>query len=214
MARKNTILRTSNYELQCDAWANKICTLDPARLCKTLPELQREGDHLLLWHFGRRIALDLRNGSLSCASDNKPLSLNLRFNVYTLLWYVKPNATQSGSWVSFADLKDASPYAPAFQKTVLKSLAATFAGREDALEVAVEALRGSRINANSYFLPAFACIPMRVQFWDGDEDFPAQANLLFDQNATDFIHVESIVTIASEALSQLATAANLPIISK
>ncbi len=204
-------MKKSNYELQCDAWAEKILTLDPDQLCKILPELHREGHQLLLWHFGRRIALDLRDGSLSCVSDGRPLSLNLRFNVYTLLWYAKPNATQSGTWVSFADLRNASPYAPAFQRTVLKSLAATFSGNIEALERAVEALRGSRINENSYFLPAFACIPMRLQFWDGDEEFSAQANVLFDQNATDFIHVESIVTIASEALFQLSEAAFLSI---
>ena len=40
---------------------------------------------------------------------------------------------------------------------------------------------------------------MRVLFWDADDEFPAQANLLFDKNATDFIHVESVVTIASQA---------------
>lgn len=204
-------MKNSNYELQRDAWAQKILTLDIDLLCRKLPELQREEECLLLWHFGRKIALNLCDGTLSSVSDGKPLSLNLCFNIYTLLWYVKEHAMQSGNWVSFADLKNASPYAPAFQRTVLKSLAATFSGNEEALENAVKILRGSRINQNSYFLPAFACIPMRLQFWDGDEEFPAQANLLFDKNATDFIHVESIVTIASEALSQLADAAALQI---
>ena len=94
---------------------------------------------------------------------------------------------------------------------MLTALARTFSGREDRLERAVEALRGCRIHGHGFLLHAFACIPVQLLFWDGDEEFPAQANLLFDRNATDFIHVESIVTIAGEALCQLAEAAALPI---
>ena len=52
---------------------------------------------------------------------------------------------------------------------------------------------------------------MRVLFWDGDEEFSAQCNLLFDRSATDFIHVESLVSIASEALKHLADTAGLPV---
>ena len=42
-----------------------------------------------------------------------------------------------------------------------------------------------------------------MRFWDGDEEFPAQVNLLFDRNATDLIHVESVVTIASQLQAHL-----------
>ena len=55
-----------------------------------------------------------------------------------------------------------------------------------------------------YELSAFECIPVRFLFWEGDEEFPAQGNLLFDAGVTDFIHGESIVTIASVGLSRLA----------
>ena len=55
------------------------------------------------------------------------------------------------------------------------------------------------------------CIPVKLMFWDGDDEFPAQANLLFDRSATDFIHIESVVTIATELLRQLSEAAELPI---
>ena len=61
-----------------------------------------------------------------------------------------------------------------------------------------------------YELSAFQCIPVRFLFWEGDEEFPAQGNLLFDAGATDFIHGESIVTIASVGLSRLAAAAGVP----
>lgn len=70
-------------------------------------------------------------------------------------------------------------------------------------------LGGLRLDLHGYQLPAFECIPMRLYFWDGDEDFEAQANLLFDESAVDFIHVESVVTIASVGVFRLAEAAGL-----
>lgn len=58
-----------------------------------------------------------------------------------------------------------------------------------------------------YELRAFACIPIRFLFWEGDEEFPAQANVLFDAGATDFIHGESVVPIASVGLDKIVRAA-------
>ena len=52
-------------------------------------------------------------------------------------------------------------------------------------------------------------IPIRFLFWEGDEEFPAQANVLFDAGATDFIHGESVVTIASVGLDKIVRAAGV-----
>ena len=56
---------------------------------------------------------------------------------------------------------------------------------------------------------AFECIPVRFLFWEGDEEFPAQGNILFDASATDFIHGESVVTIAVIGLMRLANLAGI-----
>ncbi len=200
---------TDHYELQCAQWAKRITTLSPEVLQRKLPELHSNGNSLSLWHFDRQISVDMCSGLLHCNSDSAPLSLNEKLNVYTLLWYCKENARLSGSWLPFHSLKNASPFAPAFEKSVLRSFSGIFNGKESLLSTAVTCLGGSQINSSSYFVPAFACMPLRLQFWDGDDEFPAQGNILFDKNATDFIHVESLVTIASQCLRRLMIAANL-----
>ena len=57
------------------------------------------------------------------------------------------------------------------------------------------------------FLPHY---PIWLKIWFADEEFDASANLLFDAGASDFIHIESIVTIAGEGIRRLAEAAGLP----
>jgi hypothetical protein len=77
----------------------------------------------------------------------------------------------------------------------------------------MEAMGGKKLPYSDmgYQVDAFKCIPVRFLFWEGDDEFPPQANMLFDSSATDFIHGESIVSIAMVGLAQLAEIAGLPL---
>ena len=117
----------------------------------------------------------------------------------------------TGEWMPFRSLKNASPFGPAFQKTVTDVFAKTFSGHLPELEQACRTLGGKKLPHSDagYQIDAFACIPVQFLFWDRDEEFPAQANILFDRGATGFIHVESLVSVASEGLSLLTKASGL-----
>ena len=119
----------------------------------------------------------------------------------------------TGDWLPFEQLKGAGQFGPAFRKGNLAPFAATFDGKADVLRQVLLDFCGLPLTTGDvgYQIEVFPCIPMRILFWDGDEEFPAQCNLLYDRSVTDFIHVESVVSIASEALKHLADAAGLPI---
>lgn len=201
--------KMSNYEIQRRQWQERFLSMDQEALCRRLPGLELAESQLRLRHFGRLFAVSRRDGTIRCLTDGAPASYNEAMNIYTLLHYARPDARWTGRWLPFRDLRHASPFAAAFQRGIVLPLARTFSGRGDLLPAAVERLRGVRISDSGFQLPAFACIPMRLNFWEGDEEFEAQANLLFDRSATDFIHVESVVTIASEGVRRLAEAAGL-----
>lgn len=201
--------KVSNYEVQRRQWQRRFLDMDHAALRQKLPELEETADQLRLWHFGRQFAVSREDGAIRCLSDDGPVSYNEQMNIYTLFHYCVPGARLTGEWLPFRDLRHASPFASAYHSGIIRPLARTFAGREDLLPGAVRELGGLRLDLHGYQLPAFECIPMRLYFWDGDEDFEAQANLLFDESAVDFIHVESIVTIASVGVFRLAEAAGL-----
>lgn len=202
----------NNYEIQMCQWEQRMQSLSPSELLKKIPSLKLEGDQLQLLHFGRLIALDLPTGRLRCLSDSNILSMDLKLNIYTFLWYCKEGATLSGEFLSFHGIKDVSPFGPAFQRTVLELLAATFEGKPELLKQAVLSLGGKQINEHSFVLQAFSTLPVGINFWDGDDEFPAQANILFDENSCDFIHPESLVTIAIEAMHRLAEQVDLPVV--
>ena len=51
-----------------------------------------------------------------------------------------------------------------------------------------------------FLVPAFEKVPLQVIFWDGDEEFPASVNLLFDRNIIRFIHPEDVVLLGMECM--------------
>jgi hypothetical protein len=203
--------RRSNYEILADQWKQRFLEMDQSVLMRRLPELKPEGDYLTIRHFNRRLGIHRTEGSITAMDDNESVSLTTRFNIYTLLHYCKDGARQTNEWKPFPDLRDARNYGPAYNRTVLKSFAETFAGRTDALEEAFTKMSGTKLPISDvgYEVKGFECIPVRFLFWDGDDEFPAQGNILFDYGCTDFIHIESIVSIASEGVRYLAKLAGI-----
>lgn len=204
--------KISNYEKLCEDWRQKFLTMDQSRLLRKLPELKEEGDYLTLRHFGRKFGIHRQYGNIILLDSEKDkIDTGTRMNIYNLLWYSKETAFFRNRWVPFRSVKGAGPFDPAFQKTVLKPFARTFSGKTEKLKLAAERLGGVPVKQGDagYILQAFACIPMQFLFWDGDEEFEAQANILFDQSVTDYIHVESTVSLAVEGVNRLAAMAGI-----
>lgn len=202
----------NNYDQWREDWKARFLTMDKAQLLQKLPCLTEIPGALQLLYLGKPYTLRLSDGQI-IPPEGAPLSLYDEMNIYTHLWYAKEGAYLTGQWVPFEQLRDAGVFGPAFRQGNLMPFAATFTGHLDALRTALASLGGTPIAAGDvgYKLDIFPFIPMEVIFWEGDDEFPAQVNLLFDRSAPDFVHVESIVTMASEALIHLAREANLPV---
>ena len=202
-------MTVNNYETWRTDWQKRFCSMDKKLLLQKLPFLSMDDEYLSIPYLGQSCRIRLSDGVI----EPSELSLYDNLNIFTLLWYAKAQAALTGAFCAFRYLKDASPFDAAFQKGNLLPLADTFSGQKEKLEAALQALGGRKLPTGDvgYEIDVFPCIPVQVLFWEGDEELPAQCNLLFDKSATDFIHVESIVTIASEILRHLARLAQLPV---
>lgn len=205
--------KVSNYEKACIQWQEKFLQWDLEELQKKVPELKEEGEYLTLYHYARKYGIHKKKGTIEALEDSDPVSNTTKFNIYTLLGFATPGAALTNDWVPFEQLKNARPFGPAFQRGVIRAFALTFAGHGKELEEACIRLKGQKLRYADvgYQLDAFACMPLRFLFWEEDEEFDAQANILYDRSATDFIHVESTVSVASEGLYRLAQAAGIPV---
>lgn len=212
MMEEFQIEETNNYEKWCEQWREKFQKMDQEELKKRLPELKEEDNWLTICHFGRKLGVHKESGKIIAMGDHDPVTCYEKLNVYTLFGYVSPLAHYKNDWVRFDRLKDTSPFSKAFQKGAIEPFSRMFSGHVKELSQACEKLGGRKLpwSDAGYELEAFACIPVRFLFWDGDEEFPAQGNILFDTSATDFIHGESVVTIAAIGLNRIAKLAGVP----
>ena len=156
------------------------------------------------------------SGTRLCLDGQREPDTTEMLNIYTLLGYAKEGAFIMDKWVPFADLRNARPFAPAYQIGETDVFSATFSGHEKELREAFQKLDGRELPQGDvgYEIRAFDCMPMRFFFWERDEEFEAQGNILFDYSATDFNHVESAVSIADSGIKRLAELAGVPLRGK
>lgn len=203
--------KKDNYAMICEKWRKIFLEMDAEELARRFG-LELDGEALYITYFCERYRLDRRTGMITLADDpEKRLGFNTLMCIYHLFYYSKPEAKVNGSFIPFRQVKGAAPFDPAFQETVIKPLAETFSGHPDALDQACKRLQGRPIRQGDvgYIIDAVSCLPITVIFWDKDEEFKAQANILFDADITDFLHEETVVCLASWLVQRLTEESGL-----
>ena len=169
-------MAVNNYEQWRTDWQNRFMSMDKSRLLRKLPFLQIADERLLVPYFGQRCAVRLADGVIEGPPDWDELSLMDEMNIFTMLWYSREGAALTGDWLPFEQLRDARAFGPAFRRGNLAPFAATFDGHAEALKAALLSYGGLPLSTGDvgFQIDVFPCIPMRVLFWDGDDEFPAQ----------------------------------------
>jgi hypothetical protein len=111
----------------------------------------------------------------------------------------------TGKWVSYREIPGASFYYSAFVKRAIDPLKKAFGNHAERLLPAAEILGGQTIDsgdAGFEFRP-LPHVPVRLILWAGDEEFPAEANMVFDENIKDILSAEDIAWLAGMLVYRL-----------
>lgn len=201
----------SNYDKVREHWRQKFLTMDHEALIRRF-HLDADEEALYITYFSHRLRIDRKSGIITLAdAPDVPLTFNTVISIYNMFHYAKEAPVASGHLVPFREVKRVYPFEKAYRQTILKAMEDSFTGHVPELKAACEALCGTPLPQGDagYILPVFPFLTIAVLFWDGDDEFPSQANILFDSEITDFMHEENVVGIASDALYFLTEAANL-----
>lgn len=201
----------SNYDKVRETWRQKFLTMDQEALIRRFG-LGQDEDALYLEYFSSQMRIDRRNGEISYADKpEKKLTFNTVISIYNLFHYAVDAPVASGKMVLFREVKRAYPFEQAYRQTILKKVEECFAGHVELLKAACEKLNGTTLPQGDagYVIPVYPFLNIAILFWDGDDEFPAKANMLFDSNVTDFMHEENVVGIASDLVYYLTEAAGL-----
>lgn len=90
-----------------------------------------------------------------------------------------------GRWLSFLELPDGIHHYVPLQNDATNPLARTFGDHPDEFKRVALRYGGKQLDLGdiSFSIPALPKLPLAVVLWEGDDEFPARANILFDSVA-------------------------------
>ena len=107
----------------------------------------------------------------------------------------------SGRLLTFREFPDSGPLFSRFVNNTSKIMETTFSGRLGELEKRCRKLNGRIVNTDSHDLSvrfmALPRIPIIFNFNDAEDEMPAQAGFLFQDNAGDYLNFETLAIIST-----------------
>ena len=200
--------RQSNYDQVIENWRLKFLEMDQEELIRKF-QLEADEEFLYIIYFSKRFRIDRKNGFIT--EDGKSPGFDTVMNIYNTFYYSAAHPVASGNLVAFRQVKRVYPFEAAYRRTIISRLQELFAGKTEELRKACEALGGTLLPQGDvgHVLPVFPFLNIAVLFWDKDEEFEAQANMLFDSEITEFMHEENVVCVAADAVYYLTLAAGM-----
>ncbi len=191
----------------CEQWRTRFRDFDPERIARIL-HLERDRKYLYIPYYGVQYRLRLADGCLE-KKQKEDFDPELYFNesmaVYHLLFYTRDLPVISGKWIPSHRVDGVVARNYSLPDPLLDPFAKRYRLKLEELQEACEKAGGRKLEEGdlSYEFEAFPCIRLRLVFWDEDEDFPAQAQILVDANITDFVHYETVGCMISDLLERL-----------
>lgn len=200
-------------EAVCQQWRDAFSHYDPSRISALL-NLKSDEEFLYVSYFQTPYRLRLADGVLERETENgwtDELYFNESMSIYHLLHYTRDFPKISGVWVPNTALRGAGAHNRNLPDPLLTPFAARFSGKLPLLKKACTLCGGTPLDKGdaAFQFSAFPQISMQLIFWDADEDFPAQVQILVDESVTDFLHFETTGCLISDLFEKLEAAAAL-----
>jgi hypothetical protein len=188
----------SNSERLYTHYQKLFLTLDHIKTATKL-QLKYDKNQIYIPFYNRPFTINRHTADVtSPLYENRPTYYE-KLLILHHLYFHKIGAKNSGDMVSFRNIRECADFEPAYQKTTITPFATYFNKKTELLKKRATNI-GGQINSYgnvSFTVNAFPLIPLQFIFWDGDEEFTANASILFDQNIAQFIHPESIPVLAN-----------------
>ena len=135
-------------------------------------------------YYNREYKLCFTTGDIIPVNKSQNVPFFDAMFIYHLFWYSSSHPKAALEYIPFRDVPGTSVFDAAFKKSSAEPFANHFSGRLDSFCKACESLSGTKLPYGDagYSIPIWGNLYLRIIFWDGDEEFPASVNVLFDKN--------------------------------
>ncbi len=163
-----------------------------------------EGGRIVVPFFGTLYQLAWPDGTVAKATGAVETDVAVRL---LLLHHLAcaDGTPMAGQWIAFRDLSGGLGYDAAFQRRASLRLAQVFGSGKAAFEKAARAMGGERLEFGdaSFAFRLLPCIWLAVVLYVADEEFGANASVLFDGAANHYLPTEDLVVLGGMLASRL-----------
>ncbi len=196
-----------NYAIQARQARRLFLGYDQEHLIEKFG-LEADADYLYLPFLDLHYRIHRRTAAVEKQEGDGPYvdggSFNEVMTIFDALCWSKEDRRLTGRWVSTAALGSMF-HSGSLAGSMYAGMMDHIASREDALERVFQRMGGVRMEVGEpgYRIPVFPFFPVYVQYWRGDDEFPASLRFLWDENTGDFLHYETLYYLMSFFLQRV-----------
>jgi len=114
-------------------------------------------------------------------------------------------AGSTGNWISYREIPGASFYFSTFVKRAIDPLIKVFGQDISKLARSAETIQGLWIDAGDagYEFQIFPKVAMQLILWEGDDEFPPEANIIFSNSIGEMLSPEDVAWMAGMLVYRL-----------
>ncbi len=103
----------------------------------------------------------------------------------------------SNTPMAFKELKEGANYFPTYSIRAIKPLVDFFGKKPETLLEVAQKLGGAKADYGdtAVTIKAFPRVPITLVLWRGDDEFPPEANILFDSTISDYLATEDLIVL-------------------
>ena len=191
-------------EVPCAHYEEKFRALEPASVTERLKDVKWEGGEFFVTLLGREFAISHPEYSIRAVDGGKlpPLPTQTFLLRYLL---ESRDVAWAGSWKTFREMPWGEMYIKPYTGRVLTRAAFTFGTRVAAFQAAAEKMGAEAVKHGDagYRFDLIGGYQMQILVWEGDDEFPPNAQVLYSDNFADGFAAEDRVVAGDILISTI-----------
>ena len=177
---------------------------DPAEITARLPYVRFDGREFFLTLLGREYAVSFPGAVVRPVDGGKVPPIPTQTFLLRVLLESK-NVTWCGQWKTFREMPWGEMYIKPYTGRVLTRAAFTFGTRVAKFKAACEAMGAEAVSHGDagYRFDLVGGYQMQILVWEGDDEFPPNAQILYSDNFADGFAAEARVVAGDILISTI-----------
>ncbi len=206
------LTKQKNYQQAFDFACASLKETDPeerARKAGGIYEKEEDGGKIIVDFFSEPYPIRFPRTEFD-SPQKKTISLVTR--VLVLHYLLRADGSPlAGRWIGYKEIPGGLLYSGVFARRVTEPLERKFGRSAKGFKEAGLRLGGKSADVGdaSFSLRAFPYVPLQYVLWEGDDEFPAAVQLLFDASVEHYLPLEDIVVLGQVVTGRLIHQSNL-----